>query len=100
MIPFGSVDVNVALRMSAVKAPSNSVRLTNSSNVTSELFTLPNNASLTDAPTGTHGRLVEINSVELVTVNVNEPVRLVPLWTNTILMSASYAQLGFATLSV
>jgi len=75
MIPLGSVDVNVALRMSVVKVPSNSVRLTNSSNLTSELFTLPNNASLTDAPTGTQGRLVEISSVELVTVNVNEPVR-------------------------
>ena len=78
MIPLGSVDSNVALRMSVENVPANAVLLTNVSNVTSELFTLPNNASLFSAPTGTHGRFVEINFVELVTVKLNEPVKLVP----------------------
>ena len=78
-IPPGCVEAKFAVRMSDVNEPSNAVRVLNNSNVTAELFTLPNNASLFDAPTGTHGKLVEINSVDFVTVNVKEPVRLVSL---------------------
>jgi hypothetical protein len=73
-IPPGSVEVKSAVRMSDVNEPSNSVRVLNNSNVTSELLTLPNSTSLLDVPTGTHG--IESNCVEDRTVKVNEPVRL------------------------
>ena len=73
-IPPGSVEVKSAVRMSDMNEPSNFVRVLNNSNVTSELLTLPNSASLLDVPTGTHG--IESNCVEDRTVKVNEPVRL------------------------
>lgn len=72
----GRAESNVAVRVLDVKEPVNSVRLLNNSNVTAELLTLPNSASLLDVPTGTQGN--ESNCVAVRTVNVNDPVRLVP----------------------
>ena len=72
----GRAESNVAVRVLDVKEPVNSVRLLNNSNVTAELLTLPNSASLLDVPTGTQGN--ESSCVAVRTVNVNDPVRLVP----------------------
>ena len=65
----GRAESNVAVRMLDVKEPVNSVRLLNNSNVTAELLTLPNSASLLDVPTGTQGKESSYVSVRTVSVN-------------------------------